>query len=80
MRITWTDKVSNEKVFERAEVERKLMCELRARQMRFLGHILRQGGLENLVWTGRIKREKKQGEEEDSVDDQFAGVAGRARS
>ena len=44
MRIPWTDKVSNEEVLRRAEVNRKLFCELRIKQMRFWGHLLRKGG------------------------------------
>ena len=31
-------------------VERKLIGEIRTRQLRFLGHVIRKDGLENLAW------------------------------
>ena len=54
MRISWTDKLTNEEVLQRAGVERKLIGEI-TRQMRFLGHVIRKDGLENLALTGKIE-------------------------
>ena len=62
MRIPWTDKLTNEEVLQRAVVERKLVGEIRTRQMRFLGHVIRKDGLENLALTEKI--EGKRVEEE----------------
>ena len=53
MRISWKDKVSNEEVFRRAGTGRKLIFDLRMRQMKFLGHVMRKGELENLAMTGK---------------------------
>ena len=36
-------------------MERKLIGEIRTRQMRFLGHVIRKDGLENLAMTGKIE-------------------------
>ena len=55
MRIPWTDKVCNEDVLSRAQVKRKLMYDIRVKQLNFLGHIIRKDGLENLAMTGRIE-------------------------
>ena len=55
MRILWTDKLTNEEVLQRAGVERKLIGEIRTRRMRFLGHVIRKDGLENLALTGKIE-------------------------
>ena len=41
MRIPWTDKVRNEEVLKRAGTGRKLILEIRTKQMRFLGHLMR---------------------------------------
>ena len=56
MRIPWTDKLTNEEVLQRAGVERKLIGEIRTRQMRFLGHVIRKDGLENRALTARDDR------------------------
>ena len=55
IRIPWTDKSTNEEVLQRAGVERKLIGEIRTRQMRFLGHVIRKDGLESLALTGKIE-------------------------
>ena len=61
MKIPWTDKVCNEGVLSRAQVKRKLMKDIRVRQLNFLGHIIRRDGLENLAVTGRIEGKKSGG-------------------
>ena len=55
MRIPWTDKLTNEEVLQRARVERKLIGKIRTRQLRFLGHVIRKDGLENLALKGNIE-------------------------
>ena len=55
MKIPWTDKVCNEDVLSRAQVKRKLMKDIRIRQLNFLCHIIRKDGLENLTMTGRVE-------------------------
>ena len=52
MKIPWTDKVSNEEVLTRAGVQRKMIHEMLIRQLKFMGHITRKEGLENLALTG----------------------------
>ena len=61
MRIPWTDKLTNEEVLQRAGVSRKLIGEIRTRQMRFLGHVIRKDGLENLALTGKIEGKRGRG-------------------
>jgi len=56
MMIPWTDKVSNEEVLQRAAVCRKFICEIRTKQMSFVGHVLRKTGMENLALTGKMGR------------------------
>ena len=61
MRIPWTDKVRNEEVLKRAGTGRKLILEIRTKQMRFLGHLMRRDGLENLALTGKIEGKRSKG-------------------
>ena len=54
LRITWTDKVTNEEVLRRAGLKRELMRSIEKRQLQFLGHILRAQGLESDCLLARI--------------------------
>ena len=61
IRIPWTDKVRNEEVLKRAGTDRKLILEIRTKQMMFLGHLMRKDGLENLALTGKIEGKRSRG-------------------
>ena len=61
LRVPWTARMSNERVLERAGVERQLLRVLRTRQLRFLGHLLRGNGLEREVLLGRIEGRRGRG-------------------
>ena len=61
LRISWTDRVTNEEVFRRANVKRKVLKEMRIRQLKFLGHMVRKDGLENLALTGKIAGKRSRG-------------------
>ena len=61
MKIPWTDKVRNEEVLKRAGTGRKLILEIRKKEMRFLGHLMRKDGLENLALTGKIEGKRSRG-------------------
>ena len=47
--------------WSRAQVKRKLMNDIKVRQLNFLGHIIRKGGLESLAMTGRIEGKRSRG-------------------
>ena len=61
MRNPWTGKVRNEEVLKRAGTGRKLILEIRTKQMRFLGHLMRKDCLENLALTGKIEGKRSRG-------------------
>ena len=53
MRISWTEKKSNEEVMEMAGYKRSLLKTITKRQRQFFGHINRASGLEkqiNIEW------------------------------
>ncbi len=53
VRVPWTDEVSYEEMLRRAGVSRKILKDIRMRQLSFMGHAIRKRGLENLVLTGK---------------------------
>ena len=61
LRVPWTARMSNERVLERAGVERQLLRVVRTRQLRFLGHVLRGNDLEREVLLGRIEGRRGRG-------------------
>ena len=61
LKIKWSDRVSNKEVLRKANVKQKLLHDIRIRQLRFLGHLTRKGGLENLSLTGKFKGKRSRG-------------------
>ena len=78
MRISWTEKRSNESVLKDANLGRSLIKTIRQRQLDFLGHICRQKGLEHLAITGKIEGKRSRGRQRTTFIDrqsQFMGDA-----
>ena len=71
MRISRTEKKSNEEVREMAGYKGSLLKTIRTRQLQFLGHINRADGLEKQILSGQIcgtkSRGKKRAEYIDSM-------------
>ncbi|MGX9987587.1 reverse transcriptase domain-containing protein [Soonwooa purpurea] len=63
LRISWTQHVSNYEVLRRMQTKRRLMLDIRKRQLKFLGHVMRKEGLENLILTGRIEGGRDRGKQ-----------------
>ena len=61
LRIPWTDHITNEEVLRKAGCQRKLMFNIRKRQLLFLGHVIRKEGLEELVLSGKVDGKKGRG-------------------
>lgn len=55
LRISWTKKIRTEEVLQLMETRRELTRCYRERGLRFLGHSMRKGGLENNSITGKIE-------------------------
>ena len=54
LRIQWVEKLSNEKVLEKARTKRDLLNNIMGRQLKFIGPGLREGGIEMRVAEGEI--------------------------
>ena len=61
LRISWVARVTNEEVLRRAGVGRELMGTIRERQLKFLGHVIREDDLEKTVLMGRIAGRRARG-------------------
>ena len=61
MKISWMKKVTNEDVLRRAQTERQVMKQIVKRQCSFFGHIVRKGGIEYQVVTGKVQGKRDRG-------------------
>ena len=55
LRISWTDRITNEEVLGRVNQQRTLLRVIRKRQMEFLGHVIRREKITGMI-EGRRSR------------------------
>ena len=67
LRIHCMEKLSNEKVLEKVRTKRELLNKIMARQLRFIRHMLREGGIEKRVAGGEITGKKARGRQRQRV-------------
>ena len=61
LRIPWTAHQTNVSVLQETGQDRKLLCCIEQRQLKFLGHVIRKGELEDLALSGRIPGKRARG-------------------
>src|ERR1041385_1911783 len=61
LRIAWTEHASNVNVLRKAKAKRELVINIRKRQLKFLGHIMRKEDLEEIIVTGKIDGKRSRG-------------------
>ena len=66
LRISYKDRVTNEEVLRRANIDRTLMKDIVKRQMEFFRHVIGKGELENSVVTGFIEGKRAKGRQRDT--------------
>ena len=54
MKVSWTERKTNDCVLEEAGYRRSLVAKIKMRQAKFFGHIMRREGIEKLVTTGMM--------------------------
>ena len=74
--VSWTERVTNQRILERMGTTRELLNTIRKRQLQFLGHILREEGLENLCLTGKIEGRRARGRQREKYMDGLRRVTG----
>jgi len=55
LKVSWSQKICNAEVLQRADTCQDMMKSVIARQIRFVGHVLPEKSLENLVLTGKVE-------------------------
>jgi ribosomal 50S subunit-associated protein YjgA (DUF615 family) len=80
MKIPWTEKRTNEHVLYEAKEQRNLITELRRKQSKFIGHILRKGTLEHIVTTGKIMGKRDRGRQCEKILDSLAEWYGKKQT
>ena len=61
MRISWTEKLTNEVVLDKVGAGRGLLTTIKRRQWRFIGHELRGGGIERSILEAEIAGKRARG-------------------
>ncbi|GFR71836.1 endonuclease-reverse transcriptase [Elysia marginata] len=69
LRISWTEKKSNETVLIEANSRRSLIKTIRKRQATFLGHVMRREKLEHLITTGKLDGKRGRGKQREKMMD-----------
>ena len=59
--IKWTDKVSNDEVCRRLNIERSLLSEIKERKLRYFGHIRRHHSIKKEILEGRVDGKRGRG-------------------
>ena len=80
MRISWTEKKSNEEVMEMSGYKRSLLNTIRKRQLQFLGHIKKVDGLEKQILSGKICGTKSRGRQRKKYTDSLNDFVTREES
>ena len=71
LRISYVDRVKNEEVLQRVKMKRELLHTIRQRQLKFLGHAIRKGALEDLSLSGKIPGKRARGGQRKTFLDNF---------
>ena len=61
MRISWTERMSNERVMTLAGVRRELIQLIQKQKLQYFGHLMRHDSLQKDVVEGMVEGEKGRG-------------------
>ena len=61
LKVSWTQRVTNEELMRRVKTKRELMTSICKRQLKFVGHIQRKGGFESICMTGKMEGRRERG-------------------
>ena len=70
LRIPWTEKRRNVDIMEEIGYRRRLLRKINIRKAKFFGHVMRRGGMESLVTTGRFEGKRARGKQRMKILDQ----------
>ncbi|KAJ8032410.1 hypothetical protein HOLleu_25928 [Holothuria leucospilota] len=61
LKVSYKDRMSNEEVLNRVKAKKKLLSELKNRQLQYMGHILRSNGLQKQLIEGKVGSRRLRG-------------------
>ena len=61
LRVPYTAHVTNDSVLQRVDQDRQLLNVIQTRQIKFAGHVIRKGGMEELCLAGKVLGKKARG-------------------
>ena len=61
LKVSWTELVTNEHILERMNTTRELIKQIKQKQLRFVGHIMREKGMESVCLTGFGNKKRPRG-------------------
>lgn len=61
LKIKWSEFVSNDKIWRKIGTKKYLVRSIQKRQLEFLGHIIRKGGIEAVALTGKVEGKSGRG-------------------
>ena len=61
LKVSWTERKTNEDILRTMGTTRQLMTSIRKRQLEFLGHIIREQKLESACLTGKMEGRRQRG-------------------
>ena len=76
LKVAWTEKKTNEEVLAMANADREILVNIRERQLRFLGHILRRDGLEQNSIEGKLEGRRPRGRPRRSYINEIKNIVG----
>ena len=76
LKVSWTERRSNENILTIIGGRRELLAMMRKRQITFFGHVMRADVLENLAVTGRIAGSRGRGRPRKKYMDMLKEVIG----
>ena len=69
--IVWTERMTNEKVLQTVEEQRQLVEKIIERKKKWIGHVLRGGGLMRDVMEGKMEGKRGRGRKRISMIDEL---------
>ena len=63
LRISWTEKITNEEVLKRVNIKKRLMTIIQTKKLKYFGHIVRHGGesLHRVILDGKVDGKRGRG-------------------
>ena len=61
LRISWVMKINNKEVLNRAKKERELISTVQRRKLVYVGHMMREGGLQKILLEGMVEGKRERG-------------------